>query len=65
MTKIKVDIDELMETVEEIKEDDYTTVELSIDGDGYYNELSLAAISIEEPDPVPYGTISEVRNEFE
>lgn len=64
MTKIRIDIDELIETLEEIKNDDYTTVEISIDGDGYYNEMSVSAVSLEENDPIPYGTLSEVNNEF-
>lgn len=65
MAKIKVDIDELIDTIEEVKEDNYTTVELEIESDGYYTELGVAAVSLEEPEPVPYGTISEVKNEFD
>ena len=65
MTKIRVDVDELKETIEEIKEDSYSTIELEIEGDGYYNQLNVSAVSIEEPEPIPYGSISEVVNEFE
>ena len=47
MSKIKVDIDELIDKLEEIKQDEYATVELEIfDGeDGFDKELLLFAVS--------------------
>ena len=59
---IKVDIDELMAKLEEIKNDDYETVllRIDIDEDEIDNELSLAAVSFEDEEPINYGTIGEV-----
>lgn len=64
MNKIKVDIDELMERLNEMKEDDYITVELEIISDRYDSELQLNAVSFESDNPVDYGSIAETSDEL-
>ena len=64
MNKIKVDIDELMERLNEMKEDDYITVELEIISDRYDSELQLNAVSFESDNPVDYGSIAEISDEL-
>lgn len=64
MNKIKVDIDELMERLNEMKEDDYITVELEIISDSYDSELQLNAVSFESDNPVDYGSIAETSDEL-
>lgn len=64
MNKIKVDIDELMERLTEMKEDDYITVELEIISDRYDSELQLNAVSFESDNPVDYGSIAETSDEL-
>lgn len=64
MPKIIVDIDELMDKLEAMIEDDYETVELSINEDGYDSELELLAVSLENEEPISYGTILETKDEL-
>lgn len=64
MNKIKVDIDELIERLNEMKEDDYITVELEIISDSYDSELQLNAVSFESDNPVDYGSIAETSDEL-
>lgn len=64
MNKIKVDIDELIERLNEMKEDDYITVELEIISDRYDSELQLNAVSFESDNPVDYGSIAETSDEL-
>lgn len=64
INKIKVDIDELIGRLEEMKEDDYVTVELEIINDDYDAELQVSAVSFESPEPVDYGSITETSDEL-
>ena len=61
MPRIKVDIDELINKLEEIKQDDYATVEIEIfeDEDEMDKELLLFAVSFDEDEPIGYGVIAE------
>lgn len=64
MAKIKVDIDELMDRLTEMKEDDYETTELEIDEDVYDTKLNVSAVSFDSDEPIDYGSISETTEEF-
>lgn len=64
MAKIRVDIDELGDKIEAMKEDDYVTTELIIDSDGYSTELTINAVGFDEEEPVGYGTIPETLSEI-
>ena len=64
MAKIRVDIDELCDKLDAMKEDDYVTAELEILEDDYSNELALYAVSFEEEDPVSYGIVCETDDEL-
>lgn len=63
-SRIKVDIDELMDKLQDIKDDDYTTVELRIVNDEYSSELELGAYSFDSDEPKQYGSIDEVLDEI-
>jgi hypothetical protein len=45
MAKIRVDVDDLCDKLEAMKEDDYVTVELEIIEDDYSSELAVSAVS--------------------
>lgn len=65
MYKIKVDIDELLDKLEEVKNDDFATVELTIDtDDDGYKELLVSAVSFDEDEPINYGIIGENEDEL-
>jgi hypothetical protein len=64
MSKIRVDIDELSDKLNEMKEDDYVTAELEIVFDDYSSELKLSAVSFEDEEPIEYGTICEADDEL-
>lgn len=64
MAKIRVDIDELFDKLEAMKEDDYVTVEIEIIEDDYSNELAISAVSFEEDEPISYGTVCQVEDEL-
>ena len=64
MSRIKVEIDELMDKLNEIKDNDYTTVELLIATDDYDTELCLSAVSFEEDEPINFGSIAELDEEL-
>ena len=61
---ITVDIDELIEKLSAIKEDDFTTVTLSIVGDEYISELAFSVSSFDSEEPISYGSINESSEEF-
>ena len=64
MSKIRVDIDELSEKLDAMREDDYVTAELEIEEDDYSSELHLAAVSLEEEEPISYGSINEIQDDL-
>lgn len=66
MSKIRVDIDELCDKLDEIKRDNYTIVELDIedDEDEFEKELLLSAVSFEEDEPISYGVVGEAMEEL-
>lgn len=64
MSKIRVDIDELCSILDDIKEDDYVTIELDVIEDGYYKEIEVYAVSLEEDEPISYGTVCEAYDEL-
>lgn len=59
MAKIVVDVEELIDKLDEMIEDDYTDVLLEIDEDDYTSELHVSAVSLEDEEPISYGTIYE------
>jgi hypothetical protein len=61
---IKVDIDDLAERLEAMREDDYVTAELAINSDGYSSELELFAVGIEDEEKLSYGKIEEQSDDF-
>lgn len=64
MSKIRVDIDELADKLEAMKEDDYVTTELEIETNGYDSELLISAVSFEENEPISYGSVYEASDEI-
>ena len=64
MSKIRVDIDDLSDKLEAMKEDDYVTVEREILEDDYSAELAVSAVSFEEDEPISYGTVCQVDDEL-
>ena len=64
MAKIRVDVDDLCDKLEAMKEDDYVTVELEIIEDDYSSELAVSAVSFEEAEPISYGTVCQVDDEL-
>ena len=64
MAKIRVDVDDLCDKLEAMKEDDYVTVELEIIEDDYSSELAVYAVSFEEDEPISYGTVCQVDDEL-
>jgi len=61
---IRVDIDELIDKLEAIREDDFVTTELSIDSDGYDTELEVSAVSIEDDNNISYGKLEGLGEDF-
>lgn len=64
MSKIRVDIDELSEKLDAMREDDFVTAELEIEEDNYDSELKVSAVSFEYDDPISYGVVPEVSDEL-
>lgn len=64
MPSITVDIDELVDKLESMKEDDYVSAKLTLVEDDYTNELAIAAVGIEDEEEVSYGTLDETRSEI-
>lgn len=64
MTKIRVDIDDLYDKLEAMREDDYVTAELEILEDDYSSELAVSAVSFEEDEPISYGTVCQADDEL-
>ena len=64
VSKIRVDIEDLVGHLNEMLEDDYITAELHIEEDMYSSELRVCAVGIDDEAPVDYGTLSEVSDEL-
>ena len=61
---LRVNIDELIDKLEAMREDDYVTVVLTIKGDEYDEEMDVSAFSIEDDSLISYGSISGSSEEF-
>lgn len=64
MDSIKIDIDEMIEKLEAMKEEDFVTCRLTIQNGDYLNELQVEAVGIDEEDVTSYGSLDEVIREF-
>jgi hypothetical protein len=64
MAKIIVDIDELIDKLDAMTEDDFVQAILEISEDEYTSELVLSAVSIDEDEPISYGSIPEASEDF-
>lgn len=68
MAKIRVDIDELMAKLDEIKCDDYASVELEISEDEDDTEdgkeLMISAVTFDEDEPIGYGVVGELLDDM-
>ena len=61
---IKVDLNDLIQKLKLIDEDGYSSVIVEIESDEYSNELRLSAQSIEDEEPIEYGTVAEETDDF-
>ena len=61
---IFVNVDELIDKLEAIKEDEFSTVKISLETEGYSNVLSLEVVSIDSDEPISYGSIYESTDEI-
>lgn len=68
MAKIRVDIDELMAKLDEVKCDDYASVELEISEDEDDTEdgkeLMISAVTFDEDEPIGYGVVGELLDDM-
>lgn len=66
MSKIKVDIEDLLDKLNSMLDDEFSVVELVIDSDGFYDEsiLKLKAIDISEDEDADYGEVQGISDEF-
>lgn len=62
--QISVNIEELMRKLQNMLEEGYTNVKVTIDKDFWSSELALEAFQDDESDTVSYGTISQTQIEF-
>ena len=65
-TKIKVDIEELIQRLQNMLDDEFVTVELTINTENYYDDytLGLKAIDISQEENVEYGELGCVSDYF-
>lgn len=65
-TTIKVDIEELMDKLKEMLQDEFVTVELTINTSNYYDDytLGLKAINISEEEDADYGELACISDDF-
>lgn len=63
---IKIDIEELMDKLKEMSEDEFVTVELTINASNYYDDytLGLKAINISEEEDADYGELNCISDDF-
>lgn len=64
MSKIKVDVDELIERLTEIRQDEFVIAELEIEESAYDCEMQIRAIGLDDEETTDYGSISEVTDEI-
>lgn len=64
MSKIKVDVDELIERLQEVRQDEFVIVELDIEESSYDCEMHIRAIGLDDTETTDYGEISEVNDEL-
>lgn len=64
--KIKVDIEELMDRLKQMLEDEFVTVEITINTANYYDDytLGLKAIDISQEENADYGEIPCISDDF-
>ena len=61
---VKVDIDELMEKLDAMREDDFVTVEIAFSSNGYESEIELTAVGIDDDEKISYGKIEGQNEDF-
>lgn len=64
--KIRVDIEELIERLNQMLEDGFATAEISIVSSNYIDDttLSLSAVDISQDNNVEYGEVCGISEEF-
>ena len=65
MSKIKVDLEELISRLKEIKQEGYVIVEVEIEEDEYDKELRVNAIGMELEQPLNFIRMGEVNEDFD
>lgn len=63
VNKIKVDVDELIEILQQLKDDGFVTAEIEIYDTDFFEgagELSISAVDLAEEETMAYGTIAGV-----
>lgn len=61
---IAVDIDDLIEKLNMMKEDNFVSAKLTIRYDGYCKEISIEAVGIGEESDTSYGSLDEINLDF-
>lgn len=61
---IRIDIDELTDKLEAMREDDYVSAEIVITSDGYDSEMEVIAVGIDEEERVSYGKLESIGDAF-
>lgn len=64
MSKITVDVEELISRLNEVLEEGYVAVQLIIDDSNYEKELHVCASGMELDEPIDYGRICELTDEL-
>ena len=62
MNKIKVDLDELLDKLEQVKDEDYATVEIEISDETYDRNLVIRAIGLDVDDKDDFLMVSEIED---
>lgn len=61
---IRVDIDELVDKLESMRDDDYVSAEITITSDGYDSEMEIFAVGIDEDENLSYGKLEDIGETF-
>lgn len=64
MDSIRVSVDDLLSKLQSMYDDGYATVELTLNSDGYESEIEVKAVSFDSEDPIDYGIVPEIDDEF-
>lgn len=64
MDSIRVSVDDLLSKLQSMYDDGYATVELTLNRDGYESEIEVKAVSFDSEDPIDYGIVPEIDDEF-